>query len=115
MDGQRNGRKETTDLRHQLNRIEEKLDQIMEYSMSAAQRVTATEYVSQDAEFLGLPWKSMEAVQDALDDSEKKAAVTRLLQSPLVVNSLASYVSDVTKYFFAPELVGKLYNGIPRG
>lgn len=115
MDSQRSGRKETADLRVHLNRIEEKLDKVLEYSMAAAQRVTATEFVNCDAELLGLRWINMQQVYDSLADREKKAAISRLMQSPLVSETLAGYVKDITMYFFSTELQGRLYNGIPRG
>ena len=115
MDAIRNNRKETVDQRTALNRMEEKLDRVLEYSMSAAQRVTATEYVTKDADFLGLKWHNMQQIQDCLDDPEKRGAIARLLQSNMVTKSMSSYVGDVTKYFFSSELHGRLYNGIPKG
>ena len=98
-----------------LIRLEEKLDKAVDFSSSAAQRVSTTEFFNNDAQSLELKWLHMEDVYTALQDVEKRGAIVRLLQSNLVSSNNSSYVGDVISAFFHESLHGRLYLGVASG
>ena len=94
-----------------LSRMEEKIDKAVDFSMTAAQRMGSADSFNADSQAVGLKWRDMKAIHEALESVEKREALTRLLNSSLVSTGGSSYVSDVFKVFFDPSLTGLLYLG----
>lgn len=88
--------------------IKERLDYL-------CQRARAAELQGEDSTLLGLPWRSINDIDNGLSTTPKQQAFMRMLLSPVVAPTEVHYVSEICDALFTPEFRGRVYMRKPPG
>lgn len=86
-----------------------------EYAEAAAIRQNSILMEESDLKLLGVKWVSVDDAVDAIQNPEKKLALSRVLSSKLISKSPVHVVSEFFQTMFDESLYGCLFSKQPTG
>ena len=108
-------RKDVADIMSKLAKVEEDIKAIHEFCKAAAMKVKATDMQNEDVAMLRLKFKSVEKLQAACDDPEKRLAILRILNSGLISTMQSKVCPEALSYFIDEDLLTRLFIKVPPG